>query len=254
MVDDRYLWTAIRAAEVAGDELRARFESGSHERFRDRPADEAAEERIIDVIAAAFPDDNIVSEEGSPEFRPKPRWVVDPLDGTVNFHNGVPHFSVSIMYEGATRPDVGVVNYVPADQLYVAIEGEGAFVNGRELSVSNAAELSDALVVTGFDSLARANGDGAYLEALCESTRGVRRMGSAAAELALVAAGRFDVYFEQNLDMWDTRTGPLLVREAGGEVTHVEAIDDVTGDTVVASNQALHRQVISLMSRHSALG
>lgn len=124
MVNDRYLWTAIRAAEVAGDELRARFESSSRERFRDRPADEAAEARITDVIAAAFPDDNVVSEEGSPEFRPKPRWVVDPLDGTVNFHNGVPHFSVSIMYEGATRPDVGVVNYVPADQLYVAIEGE----------------------------------------------------------------------------------------------------------------------------------
>ena len=255
---DTHLWPALRAARAAGWHLRDRFDptpaaAGSRGDW-DESADSSAETIILDVLEATFPDHNIVSEERSPEFVPRPRWVIDPLDGTTNFHSGVPHFSVSIAYEGTTAPDLGVVYYVPADRLFVAIEGDGAYVDGRRLELSDSVDLEDAIVVTGFDSLRRDESGGKYFGALVETTRGVRRMGSAAAELALVAAGGVDVYFERKLDMWDTKAGTLIVTEAGGEVTHIEAVDDVTGEVVVASPPSLHSQIISFMSRNHVLG
>nr|WP_284008637.1 inositol monophosphatase [Halomicroarcula sp. YJ-61-S] len=255
---DEHLWPALRAARAAGEHLRDRFDpvpasAGSCD-GSGTSADISAEAIILDILEGSFPDHNVVSEERSPEFVPRPRWVIDPLDGTTNFHSGVPHFSVSIAYEGTGCPDLGIVYYVPDDRLFVAIEGDGAYVDGRPLELSGPVDLSDAVVVTGFDSLRRDDGGREYFRALVESTRGVRRMGSAAAELAFVAAGSFDVYFERKLDMWDTKAGTLIVTEAGGEVTHIEAVDDVTGEIVVASTPALHSELISFMSRNHVLG
>jgi fructose-1,6-bisphosphatase/inositol monophosphatase family enzyme len=138
--DGDRLWTAIRAARVAGEEPTRRF------RATDRThcdadlavpqADAAVEEHIVRIISEAFPGDNIISEETSPEFLTRDRWVVDPLDGTMNFHNGVPHFAVSIAFERKMSPDIGVVYYLPAGRLFVGVEDGGAYLNGREIRPS----------------------------------------------------------------------------------------------------------------------
>lgn len=256
---DHHIWTAVRAAQVAAEELRDRFRVTDEFEYKDgrelvTPADTAAEERVTEVLSEAFPDHSVMSEESSPEFVTRPRWVVDPLDGTANYSNGFPHFSVSIAFEGTTRPDVGVVYQVPRDLLFVAVEGEGAYVNGRPAAPSDADELADAFVVTGYDSILGSDVDASYFEALVRSTQAVRRTGSAAAELAMVASGTFDVYVEHQLDVWDTAAGTLVVEEAGGEVTHIEAVDDVTGEIVVASNPQLHDEVINFMISQGSLG
>lgn len=256
---DRHLWTALRAARVAAGELDDRFQVTDEFEYKNgrelvTPADIAAEEHIVRILSEAFPDHNLMSEESLPDFVTRPRWIIDPLDGTTNYYNGVPHFSVSIAFEGRTHPDVGVVYYVPSDLVFVAIENGGAYINGRVATPSETAALSDAFVATGFDSILQNDVDTGYFERLVRSTQGVRRTGSAVAELAMVASGTFDIYIEHQLDVWDTAAGTLLIEEAGGEVTHIGAVDDVTGEIVVASNSLLHSDVINFMVSEGSLG
>lgn len=253
------LWTAIRATQVAAKELTERFKMANSVEHKQggelvTSADRAAERQAVDVIKESFPEHNIISEESAPEFVTQPRWVIDPLDGTANFTNGFPHFSVSVAFEDATSPNVGVVQHVPTDRTYIAIEGEGAYVNGLSATPSETDTLSDAFVVTGYDSILGSDLDASYFEALVRSTQAVRRTGSAAAELAMVADGTFDVYVEHQLDVWDVAAGTQLVEEAGGEVMHIEAVDDVTGEIVVASNTHLHSDVIDFLIAEGSLG
>lgn len=254
-----HLWTATRATQVAANELTERFRGSNEPEYKQggelvTSADRAAEEHVIDIINETFPNHNIISEEATPEFVPKPRWVVDSLDGTANFTNGFPHFSVSVAFQAAAAPDIGVVYHVPTNRIYVAIEGEGAYVNGRPAKPSNTDTLSDAFIVTGYDSILDSDLGATYLEALVRSTQAVRRTGSAAAELAMVADGTFDVYVEHRLDVWDVAAGTLIVEEAGGEVMHIEAVDDVTGEIVVASSPQLHSDVVDFLIAEGSLG
>lgn len=247
------LWIAVRAARRAGEELQARFTSSRPSRAggnsgREPPHERRAEEIVLAEIRQHFPDDNVISEPSRRSFATEPRWIVDPLDGIVNFGVRIPHYATSIAFEGGHRRDVSVVYHVPTDTVFTAIEDGGAYANGRPLSVSETDTLSAALVATGFDQATMDAQTTTEFQALVTKTCGVRRFGSAAAELAMVAAGQFDAFFERQLSVWDTAAGALLVEEAGGEVTRIEAMDGDNSEMILASNADIHRDVVALVT------
>lgn len=202
-------------------------------------------ERILKAeLQRARPTYGFLLEEGGAEAGSDPdtRWIIDPLDGTTNFLHAIPHFCISVGLERAGEIVVGVIYHPIADELYYAEKGVGAFVNDRRLRVSARTHLADAVIGTGIPF--RSRGDHPrylrMLEAVMGSTAGVRRMGAAALDLAYVAAGRFDGFFEIGLSAWDIAAGLLLVREAGGFVTEIEGGNDPLGSgSVLATNDRL---------------
>jgi myo-inositol-1(or 4)-monophosphatase len=249
--ESEHLQVAEKAARVAGEELHQRFASGDFRYKKGREmvtdADEIVEEQIIRDISETFPDHGFMSEENHAEFVTKPRWVIDPIDGTTNFSNGVEHYAVSIAFEGKRRPDIGVVYYVPDDRMYAAVAGEGAYRDGERLELTGPSNLTDALVVTGFNSK-QFDENHTRLMTLLESTQGIRRFGAAAAELAFVGDGSFDIYLERSLEKWDVDAGILVVREAGGAVTCIESGDGVNYNYVLASPESLHQDLVAILS------
>lgn len=218
--------------------------------------DEAAERAIIQCIRAHFPDDALVAEESAARARPTGRrWIIDPIDGTTNFVHGHPFVAVSICFADEAGPAAGVVHAPLLGEVFHAARGEGAYLNDRRLQVSNTPEPRLALLATGFPFKAGKGDPGAYLHLVLEVIRGahgIRRAGSAALDLAFVAAGRLDAYFELGLGPWDLAAGMLLVAEAGGTVTGWPRDEDpplVTG-RVLASNGLLHPWLAELVGRH----
>ena len=207
-------------------------------------ADVAAERVVVERLRDAFPGVAIeAEEETSDTLAPGPRWFIDPLDGTINFVHGLPMYAVSIaLYDDAT-PLVGVVHLPRLGETYHALAGGGAFLGSSRLAVSPATELSDAVLATGFPYRRgelkadnRTNFDNLFYD-----IRGIRRMGSAAVDLAYTAAGRLDGFWELHLSPFDLAAGALLVREAGGVVTDADGGEDwLRGGHIVAANPTLH--------------
>ena len=170
------------------------------------------------------------------------RWIIDPIDGTTNFVHGLPFFAISVALAKDSDLFLGVVHAPCLDELFVAVRGGGAFLNGRKIQVSTQHSMEDALLATGFPYY-RFDRMEAYMEALAEfmkTCRGIRRMGSAALDLAYVASGRFDAYFEHNLQPWDVAAGIVLVTEAGGRVGCIrEEYHPLDGREIVASGSEL---------------
>jgi myo-inositol-1(or 4)-monophosphatase len=215
-------------------------------------ADRRSEEIIRAELARARPAYGFLMEE-SGETRgadPQHRWIVDPLDGTTNFLHGVPVFSISIALERQGRIAAAVVYSPIADELYTAERGGGAFMNDRRLRVAARTQLGEALVATGIPHLGQGD-PGVFLREialLMPAVAGVRRYGSAALELAWVAAGRLDAFWERGLSAWDMAAGLLLVREAGGYATDLDGGEDMLGSGhIVAGNEAIHRQLLILL-------
>ena len=215
-------------------------------------ADHRAEEVIRAELERARPGYGFLMEEsGATAGRDhQHRWIVDPLDGTTNFLHGIPHFAISIALERQGKLAAALVYDPIAEELFTAERGSGAFINDRRLRVATRANLADAVVATGMPF--RGHGDhAAYvkeLSAIMPEVAGVRRFGAAALDLAYVAAGRFDGFWERNLSPWDVAAGILLVREAGGYVTDLaggEAMLD--GGEIAAGNEAIHRQLLALL-------
>ena len=241
----------IEAAHAAGALLRERFAAGPTAlRAKSSPtdlvseADLAAERLIRDRLSAARPGDAILGEEGG--ARPPTatesglRWVVDPLDGTVNFLFGIPQWSVSIACEDASGGVVGVVFDPCRDELFAAERGRGATLNGRPVKASQGDDLSRALIGTGFSYEPEMRGRQArVLAELLPQVRDIRRGGSAAIDLAWVACGRLDGYYELGTRHWDRAAGMLLVSEAGGVVTPLDRRDE-GGEGALAAGRALH--------------
>jgi myo-inositol-1(or 4)-monophosphatase len=200
-------------------------------------ADRDAERLIRDVLAHERPDDALLAEEGTSEpGESGRRWVFDPLDGTVSYLYGYPHWSVSVALEDADGSAVGVVYDPNRDELFAAERGAGATLAGQAISVRAAPPLAEALVATGFGYEAGWRADQAAVAArVLPAVRDIRRAGSAALDLAWLAAGRLDVYYERGLNAWDWAAGSLLVREAGGTV------EELSGEPfgLVAGPQAL---------------
>lgn len=254
---------AVAAARAAGDALMARFEGALEISSKSvagdlvTDADRAAEAEILGRIRRAYPDHAILAEEsGDVGPAARLRWIVDPLDGTTNFAHGLPHFCVSIALADEHGPLVGVVHDPVRGETFSACRGAGAFVDSARararggptsLAVTAVARLADALLATGFPYVRNPARTDNLPEVgrLGPQVRDLRRGGSAALDLAYVASGRLDGYWEAQLQPWDVAAGALLVREAGGVVTrmHGAAWDLGHGD-VAAGNAAL----VGLMS------
>jgi myo-inositol-1(or 4)-monophosphatase len=218
-------------------------------------ADRRAEEIVHEELLKARPDYGFLGEEGGARAGSDKthRWIVDPLDGTTNFLHGIPHFAVSIALERAGAI-AAAVTYNPAnDELYVAERGKGAFLNDQRIRVAARRRLGDAVVGCGLPHYGR--GDAEHLRAsryeIAAAQRnfaGLRRYGSATLDLAWVAAGRLDAYWERNLSPWDMAAGILLVREAGGFVSDADGGDAILAKgAIVAGNETMHGELIRLL-------
>jgi myo-inositol-1(or 4)-monophosphatase len=212
-------------------------------------ADHASEALIVERIRAAYPAAAILGEEsGSHPGTGDERFIVDPLDGTTNYAHRYPLFCVSIGYERGGVLEAGAI-YAPIfDELYAARRGGGATCNGRTIRVSATARVAEAMVCTGFNPAAYAR-NGAYFAALSNHAQAVRRDGSAALDLAFVAAGRFDAFWEWDLRPWDVAAGAVIVAEAGGRVGALTggALDIASG-SILASNGVVHEEMEQLLS------
>jgi myo-inositol-1(or 4)-monophosphatase len=213
--------------------------------------DKASEALLVDRLRAAHPDAGLIAEEGSEIAGTGGRWIVDPLDGTTNYAHGHPQWCITIGFEKDGKVRAGVVFDPLRDEMFVASEGEGAFLNGRPIRVSKVATLNDSLLATGFpyDRRSRADYYMAYYKAAVVATQGVRRAGAAALDMAWVANGRLDAYFEQGIKPWDVAAGEILVREAGGTVSDYEGGPHVlTGRRTLATNGLVHAETVALLA------
>ncbi|MCS7251060.1 MAG: inositol monophosphatase family protein [Anaerolineae bacterium] len=253
---DQAYGTAIEAALEAGRILRWHFQRGLEIRHKGAidlvtEADVAAEQAALSRIQRTFPAHAVLSEESGGMDRASPwLWVVDPLDGTTNFAHGFPVFAVSIalLHEGQRM--IGVVYDVMRDELFTARHGQGAFLNGRPIRVTQTPRLENALLVTGFpyDRQESPLDNTCEFVALLRRCHGVLRVGSAALDLASVAAGRLDGYWEFRLSPWDLAAGALLVEEAGGLVT--TPLGDPLpplGTDIVATNGRIHAELLEVL-------
>jgi myo-inositol-1(or 4)-monophosphatase len=215
-------------------------------------ADLKAERTLRTELTRARPGYGLLFEESGPQAGSdqRHRWIVDPLDGTTNFLHGIPHFAISIALERDGEVVAGVVYEPIRDEMYSAEKGLGAYVNDRRLRVSARRQLAEAVIGTGMPFRTRGDHSAylATLAAVMAATSGVRRMGAAALDLAYVAAGRYDGFWEFGLSPWDIAAGMLLVREAGGYVTDMASGHDMmtTGDVLVA-NDHLHLPLAALI-------
>jgi myo-inositol-1(or 4)-monophosphatase len=206
-------------------------------------ADRESEKLIVERITSRWPDHDIVGEEGTRRDRGSDyRWYIDPLDGTTNFAHNYPVFCVSIALEYRDELIAGVVYDPTRDECFSAERGAGARLNGKPIHVSKVNDFAQSLVATGFPSQKRhKNPNIHFYHHITLQTHGVRRAGSAAMDLAYTACGRYDAYWEFNLNPWDTAAGVVLVREAGGDVTDLDGAPfDIASKEVVASNRKLH--------------
>ena len=215
-------------------------------------ADHRAEEILFAELSRARHGYGFLMEErGAIEGPDKShRWIVDPLDGTTNFLHGIPHFAISVGLEREGEIVAGVIYNPATNELFTSEKGKGAFVNDRRLRVANRRTLADCVVVTGIPNRGRP-GHKRFLaecEAAMRETSGVRRLGAAALDLAWVAAGRFDAYWERSIQAWDMAAGVLMVREAGGLVTDPEGGPLALADgDVLAANGNIQKHMVSLL-------
>ncbi len=216
-------------------------------------ADLAAQKTIIEMIGTHFPDHSIIAEEqdlevksGAPE-----QWIIDPLDGTNNYAHNIPHFSISIAFARSGRVEAGVVFDPGRDEMFTAVRGKGAYLNGKQIGVSRARSLKEAVVATGFyyDRGLIMRKTLHSIEKLFEANlHGIRRFGTASLDLCWVACGRFDAYFEYTLSVWDFAAGMLILEEAGGRCTDQEGKElDLSSGGIAVSNGNFHEQFLAVV-------
>lgn len=249
-----YLEISAEIAREAGALLATYFErrvtfelKGEHDLVTE--ADRASEQLVIDRLRSHFPSHSIVAEEsgghaGSSEFC----WYVDPLDGTTNFAHGFPMYNVTLALEQAGELVAGVIFDPMRSEMFSAERGSGAYLNNRRIRVSKAARLQDSLVATGFPSRKRhENVNVHFYYQLAMQTHGVRRAGSAALDLAYVASGRLDGFWEFGLNPWDMAAGILIITEAGGQCSDMKGGPvKLRGPHLLADNGALHPAMLAI--------
>jgi myo-inositol-1(or 4)-monophosphatase len=258
---NKHLQFTMALAEEAGLLLKNRLNEHHTIDFKGEidivtEADRMSEEMIIAAVRRRHPGHDILSEESSATLNGSSfRWIIDPLDGTTNYAHGYPVFCVSIALEIEGDVSLGVVFNPMLNEMFAAVKGDGARLNGRRISVSGNAVLSHSLLATGFPYDIREDGNNniAYFTDMARKVQAIRRAGSAALDLAYVAAGRFDGFWELKLKPWDTAAGCLLVQEAGGRVTDLFGSPfRLTSPHILASNGILHPDMMAVLKETPA--
>lgn len=252
-----YLREAVAAARIAGRYQQSRFASSLDIEMKGdknlvTEVDKESERLIVEHLLTRFPGHDIVAEEGDyAQGGSSCRWIIDPVDGTTNYAHGYPWFCSSIALQLDGELVAGVIYNPVYDEIFTAVKGGGAFLNDSRLSVSPRAPLKNSLLGTGFpyDCATDPANNFANFIAFQKSARGIRRAGAAALDLAYVAAGRLDGFWELKLKPWDVAAGVLLVREAGGTVTTFDGSPyDIFTDRIVASNGLIHDEMVTMLA------
>ncbi len=219
--------------------------------------DRAAEDLILSRLKAAFPEDDVLTEERDPQARRSENlWIVDPLDATSNYAHGFPMFCVSIAFEQKGRVRLGGIYDPLREELFLAQQGKGAALNGAPISVSSIPHLDRSLIATGFpyDKRESPINNLDHFQRFALRAQGIRRAGSAALDLAYTAMGRLDGYWEIKLSPWDVAAGALLVQEAGGRVTDFSGGENfIYSGEIVASNGRIHQEILVTLSESESL-
>lgn len=216
--------------------------------------DKGAEERLVKALHALLPEAGFIAEEGTSNKQgEKYNWIIDPLDGTTNYLHGIPTYAISVALKADDEIVLGVVYELGQKEMFSAERGKGAFLNGKKIQVNQANKMEDALFATGFPyyDFGRMDEFNQLLSYFFKNTRGVRRLGSAATDLAYVACGRFSGFFEYGLSPWDVAAGALLVEEAGGEVSDFQAGKNwLFGGEILAGSAALYDNFQQVVEKH----
>jgi myo-inositol-1(or 4)-monophosphatase len=216
--------------------------------------DKEAERRLVEVLGKIFPQAGFITEEGTVEQSKNQEynWIIDPLDGTTNFLHGLPIFAISIGLARGNRTVLGTVYHVIRKECFHANEDSNAYINDKAIQVSKVPTLSESLLATGFPYYHSSKKD-AYLEIIkefLEKSHGIRRLGSAAIDLAYVACGRLEGFFEYNLNPWDVAAGTLIVKQAGGIVTDFQNGDNfLFGKELCAGNGLVHSEMLQVIQQ-----
>lgn len=250
-----------KIAKISGNLIRERFDSKEKFVFEEKGIndyvtefDKQSEKLIIEGLSTLLPEAGFIAEENTKNTRSEIyNWIVDPIDGTTNFMHGIFPVAVSIALMKENEIILGVVYEVGMDECFAAIKDKGAFLNGKRIQVSDNDSLKKSLIATGFPfrnfSLLEP-----YLNILGEltgKTRGIRRLGSAATDLAYVACGRFDAFYEYDLKPWDVAAGTLIISEAGGKNTDFNGQNNfIFGQQIISSNNKIHNLLINIVKKH----
>ena len=255
-----YLKTAISIAHRSGRLLMQHYgkahqieHKGHHLINLVTDVDKKSEALIVGTLKKHFPTHQILAEEGlGAKSRSAYKWIIDPLDGTTNYTHGFPFFCVSIGLEVEGKIALGVVYAPMLKELFVAMRGKGATLNGKRIHVSSESDISRSLLATGFpyDIRVAKRNNLDYFAKFARTAQAIRRAGSAALDLSYLACGRFDGFWELRLAPWDMAAASLIVEEAGGKVTNFEGKElNLYGDDVVASNGKIHTQMLSVIRK-----
>lgn len=252
-----FLAAATQAAKAAGAFSRSRFGTKLNIEMKGEinpvtEVDKESERMIVEILRGKFPEHDILGEEGQGQRKNSSyKWIIDPLDGTVNYSHGYPLFAVSIALECAGKIIVGVVYDPLRDELFTAIEGGGAHLNGKPIHVAPTKKLIQAMIGTGFSYTFKQNKDKSldHFENVITRAQAVRRDGVAAIDLCYVACGRFDGFWELNLFPWDVAAGVLIISEAGGQVTRFDGAPfSVYDKEILASNGTVHSEMTAALT------
>jgi len=215
--------------------------------------DKESEKMLISGLKKLIPESGFIAEEGTTTTKgDRYNWIVDPLDGTTNFLHRLPPYSVSIALTENDEVILGVVYEIGMDECFYAWKGSKAYMNGREIQVSDISTIKDSFIATGFPyyDYERINEYVRSLEYFMQNSIGIRRFGSAAADLAYVACGRFDAFYEYSLSPWDVAAGSLIVKQAGGRVCDFKGGDDyIFGREILAGNSIIFEELLSILTK-----
>lgn len=250
---------ACVAVEQAAAFIRSESEKFSASDVREKSAhnlvtyiDEGSERMLIGELSKILPGSGFIAEESPGMERKQLSWIIDPLDGTTNFIHGLPMYSISVALMEEGRVVSGIIYEAGQKEFFYTWQGSPAFLNGNPIRVSSAGTLNESLFATGFPYYDYSRLD-PYIEHfrfMMQHTRGIRRLGTAAADLAWVACGRFDGFYEYGLSPWDVAAGTLLVQNAGGKVCDFRAgADFIFGKEIVATNNLIHGEFIDSLKR-----
>ncbi len=253
---DEYMKVAEEAARRAGRLLKKNINKSDEIFYKGAvdlvtPFDTKAQRTILDHLSSFFPDHGYLAEEGlSQNKEAEMRWIIDPLDGTTNYAHHFPVFTISIALERRSEIILGLVYDPMREEMFSALKGKGAFLNGKKISVSGINELDKSLLATGFPYDVRVSQENniSHFNNFIIRVQGIRRCGSAAMDLCYVACGRFDGFWELKLKPWDMAAGTFIVQEAGGRVSDFRGSEfSIFGSEILATNGAIHQQMVDIL-------